>query len=70
MGEAAKTLELLDAEAYLALEERSPVRHELLEGVPYAMAGATGPITSSWATSFTAFVLMPGPRGAGSSFRT
>jgi Uma2 family endonuclease len=41
MGEAAKTLELLDAEAYLALEERSPVRHELLEGVPYAMAGAT-----------------------------
>ncbi len=41
MGEAAKALELLDAEAYLAMEERSPVRHELLEGVPYAMAGAT-----------------------------
>jgi Uma2 family endonuclease len=34
-------LELLDAEAYLALEERSPVRHELLEGLPYAMAGAS-----------------------------
>ncbi|GAB5602061.1 Uma2 family endonuclease [Thermus sp. FJN-A] len=41
MGEAARPLELLDAEAYLALEEKSPVRHELLEGVPYAMAGAT-----------------------------
>ncbi len=40
MGEAAKVLELLDLEAYLALEEKSPVRHELLEGVPYAMAGA------------------------------
>ncbi len=33
MGEAAKVLELLDLEAYLALEEKSPVRHELLEGV-------------------------------------
>ena len=41
MGEAARPLELLDAEAYLALEERSPVRHELFEGVPYAMAGAS-----------------------------
>ncbi len=41
MGEAAKVLELLDLEAYLALEEKSPVRHELLEGVPYAMAGAS-----------------------------
>lgn len=41
MGEAARPLELLDAEAYLAMEERSPVRHELLEGVPYAMAGGS-----------------------------
>lgn len=41
MGEAARPLELLDAEAYLAMEEQSPVRHELVEGVPYAMAGAT-----------------------------
>ena len=41
MGEAARPLELLDAETYLALEEKSPVRHELLEGVPYAMAGAS-----------------------------
>ena len=41
MGEAARPLELLDAEAYLAMEEGSPVRHELLEGVPYAMAGGS-----------------------------
>lgn len=41
MGEAARPLKLLEAEAYLAMEERSPVRHELVEGVPYAMAGAT-----------------------------
>jgi Uma2 family endonuclease len=71
MGEAAKTLELLDAEAYLALEERSPVRHELLEGVPYAMAGATEAHNLIVGNLFYGLlVLMPGPRGAGSSFRT
>ncbi|WP_041436195.1 Uma2 family endonuclease [Thermus oshimai] len=41
MGEAAKLLKPMEAEAYLALEAKSPVRHELLEGVPYAMAGAS-----------------------------
>lgn len=40
MGEAAKPLKLLTAEEYLAWEKVQPERHELLEGVPYAMAGA------------------------------
>ncbi|WP_243094732.1 Uma2 family endonuclease [Thermus thalpophilus] len=40
MGEATQKLVLLSAEAYLAWEEGQPVRHELLEGIPYAMAGA------------------------------
>lgn len=31
----------LTEEEYLALEETSPVRHELVGGIPYAMAGAS-----------------------------
>ncbi|GGM96246.1 hypothetical protein GCM10007092_07280 [Thermus composti] len=41
MGEAAERLKLLSPEEYLAWEERQAVRHELLEGVPHAMAGAS-----------------------------
>jgi Uma2 family endonuclease len=40
MGEPARVLKRLSPEAYLELEASSPVKHELLEGVPYAMAGA------------------------------
>ena len=40
MGEPAKLLRL-SPEAYLELEASSPVKHELLEGIPYAMAGAS-----------------------------
>ncbi|WP_114312706.1 Uma2 family endonuclease [Thermus caldifontis] len=41
MGEPAKPLRQLTAEEYLAWEEAQPERHELVEGVPFAMAGAT-----------------------------
>ncbi|GAA6732949.1 Uma2 family endonuclease [Thermus oshimai] len=41
MGKAAKLLKPMEAEAYLAWEEAQPLRHELVEGVPYAMAGAS-----------------------------
>ncbi len=40
MGETVRKL-TLSFEEYLALEEGSPERHELVEGVPYAMAGAS-----------------------------
>lgn len=40
MGEAIRKL-TLSFEEYLALEEGSPERHELVEGIPYAMAGAS-----------------------------
>jgi len=40
MGEPAKLLRL-SPEAYLELEASSPVKHELLEGIPHAMAGAS-----------------------------
>ncbi|TFU25504.1 Uma2 family endonuclease [Thermus tengchongensis] len=41
MGEAARRLEPLSLEAYLELEARSPVKHELVEGTLHAMAGAS-----------------------------
>ncbi|RYM33232.1 Uma2 family endonuclease [Meiothermus sp. PNK-Is4] len=41
MGEAAKLLARLSFEEYLALEERVPRKHELVDGVMYAMAGAS-----------------------------
>lgn len=47
MGEPARVLKRLSPEAYLELEASSPVKHELLEGIPYAMAGAGRAITSS-----------------------
>lgn len=37
---AAKKLNLISVEDYLAGELRSPVKHEYLGGVVYAMAGA------------------------------
>jgi Uma2 family endonuclease len=40
MGEAVRALPL-SLTAYLEMEAQSPVRHELVEGVPYAMAGAS-----------------------------
>lgn len=41
MGEAAKVLARLSFEEYLALEEKAPLKHELVDGVMYAMAGAS-----------------------------
>jgi len=41
VGEAAKLLRPMGAEEYLAWEASQEERHELLEGVPYAMAGAS-----------------------------
>ena len=39
--QAASRIEKVSVEEYLALEERSPVRHEFVGGVLYAMAGAS-----------------------------
>ncbi|WCM40024.1 Uma2 family endonuclease [Thermus antranikianii] len=39
MAQAAKPLKFFTAAEYLAWEEAQPERHELVEGVPYAMAG-------------------------------
>lgn len=41
MGQAAKVLRPMEAEEYLAWEASQPERHELVEGVPFAMAGAS-----------------------------
>lgn len=41
MAQAAKPLKFFTAAEYLAWEEAQPERHELVEGVPYAMAGAS-----------------------------
>ncbi|WP_201738481.1 Uma2 family endonuclease [Thermus thermamylovorans] len=41
MGEPAKALKPLSLEEYLAWETRSTTKHELVEGLPYAMAGAS-----------------------------
>jgi Uma2 family endonuclease len=38
---AAKAVRPLSLEEYLALEPEAPVKHELLEGFPHAMAGAS-----------------------------
>jgi Uma2 family endonuclease len=38
---AAKAVRPLSLEEYLALEREAPVKHELLEGFPHAMAGAS-----------------------------
>jgi len=37
----AKAVRPLSLEEYLALEREAPVKHELLEGFPHAMAGAS-----------------------------
>ena len=41
MGAAAKVLEKMAFEEYLAAEEKAKVRHELVDGVMYARAGAS-----------------------------
>jgi Uma2 family endonuclease len=41
MGEPAKALKPLSLEEYLEWEARSETKHELVEGLPYAMAGAS-----------------------------
>jgi len=41
VGEAAKLLRPMGAEEYLAWEASQEERHELLEGLPYAMAGVS-----------------------------
>jgi Uma2 family endonuclease len=38
---AAKAVRPLSLEEYLALEREASVKHELLEGFPHAMAGAS-----------------------------
>jgi Uma2 family endonuclease len=38
---AAKAVRPLSLEEYLALEREAPVKHELVEGFPHAMAGAS-----------------------------
>jgi hypothetical protein len=38
---AAKAVRPLGLEEYLALEREAPVKHELVEGFPHAMAGAS-----------------------------
>jgi hypothetical protein len=38
---AAKAVRLLSLEEYLALEREASVKHELLEGFPHALAGAS-----------------------------
>jgi Uma2 family endonuclease len=38
---AAKAVRPLGLEEYLALEREAPVKHELLEGFPHTMAGAS-----------------------------
>jgi len=40
---AAKAVRPLTLEEYLALEREAPVKHELVEGFPHAMAGAGDP---------------------------
>lgn len=41
MGEAIGALRLLSLEEYLDLEQKAPTKHELVEGVLHAMAGAS-----------------------------
>ena len=41
MADTARVIEPLTPEAYLALERDAPFRHEFIDGVMYAMAGAT-----------------------------
>lgn len=41
MGQAAKVLRPMEAEEYLAWEASQPERHKLVEGVPFAMPGAS-----------------------------
>jgi len=41
MAQAAKPLMFFTTTEYLAWEASQPERHELVEGVPYAMAGAS-----------------------------
>lgn len=62
MGEAARTLPLSFA-AYLEMEAQSPVRHELLEGIPYAMAGASK--AHNLLVQNLAFLLRPAARARG-----
>ncbi|WP_018111811.1 Uma2 family endonuclease [Thermus igniterrae] len=41
MGQAARALRPLSLEEYLDWEQKAPVKHELVEGLPHAMAGAS-----------------------------
>lgn len=41
MGQAAKVLAKMTFEEYLATEEKAKVKHELVDGMMYAMAGAS-----------------------------
>jgi hypothetical protein len=45
---AAKAVRPLSLEEYLALEREAPVKHELVEGFPHAMAGARTDTTGWW----------------------
>jgi len=62
MGEAARALPL-SLGAYLEMEAQSPVRHELVEGVPYAMAGASK--AHNLLVQNLAFLLREAVRGKG-----
>jgi Uma2 family endonuclease len=53
----------LSWEEYLRLEEASPERHELVEGVPYAMAGASK--AHNLLVGNLAFLLRPAARAKG-----
>jgi hypothetical protein len=46
MADAARDMAIISAKAYLAREEAGETRHEFVNGVVYAMVGATSPITS------------------------
>ncbi len=67
MGEAARVLPM-SLEAYLEWEAQSPERHELVEGIPYAMAGASQ--AQSLLVQNLAFLLRAPARAKGCRFYT
>jgi len=58
---AAKAVRPLSLEEYLALEREAPVKHELLEGFPHAMAGASDRHNRVVVNLVLALVLALGP---------